>query len=142
MDDLAVNQQVLIPANELIWRFDPSGGPGGQHANRSSTRVALSFDVARSRAISDDLRVRVLANLGDQLEEGLLTVQVASTRSQWRNRQLARRKLAAVLAEAMRPPAPPRRRTKPTRASRERRLAGKRARAETKRLRRRPTSPD
>ena len=142
MDDLAVNPRVVIPAGELVWRFDPSGGPGGQHANRSSTRVSLSFDVARSPSVPDDLRTRALANLADQLEEGVLTVHSSETRSQWRNRQLARRNLAAMLAEAMRPPAPPRRRTKPTRASRERRLASKRARAETKRLRRRPASPD
>ncbi|MDJ0663813.1 MAG: alternative ribosome rescue aminoacyl-tRNA hydrolase ArfB [Acidimicrobiia bacterium] len=142
MDDLAVTGQVVIPSRELIWRFDPSGGPGGQHANRSSTRVALSFDVVRSSALSEDLRERVIASLGDQLEEGIVTVQVSATRSQWRNRQLARRKLASLLAEAMRPPASPRRSTKPSRASRERRLADKRARAETKRLRRRPTSPD
>lgn len=142
MDDLAVSGQVVIPAGELIWRFDPSGGPGGQHANRSSTRVTLSFDIATSASLSGGLRERALRNLADQLEDGVLTVQDSSTRSQWRNRQLARRKLAAALAEAMRPPAPPRRRTKPSRAARERRLASKRARAETKRLRRRPTRPD
>ena len=142
MDDLAVNAQVLIPAGELIWRFDPSGGPGGQHANRSSTRVALALDIARSSAFPEDLRKRVMANLGEQLDDGVLTVQASASRSQWRNRQLARRKMAATLAEAMRPPAPPLRRTKPTRAARERRLASKRARSETKQLRRRPIDPD
>jgi ribosome-associated protein len=142
MDDLAVNGQVVIPAGELVWRFDPSGGPGGQHANRSSTRVTLAFDVGGSPSLPEELRDRAIANLDDRLEAGVLTVQISSTRSQWRNRQLARRQLATELAQAMRPPAPPRRRTKPSRAARERRLADKRARSETKRLRRRPARPD
>ena len=142
MDDLTIGDRVLIPAAELVWRFDPSGGPGGQHANRSSTRVTLAFDIANSPSIPDELRMRVISNLGDRLDEGVITVSDSSTRSQWRNRQMARRKLASALAEAMRPPSPPRRRTKPSRAARERRLANKRARSETKRLRRRPARPD
>ncbi len=141
MDDLAVTDSLSIPAAELQWRFDPSGGPGGQHANKSSTRVELSFDVAGSQALDDDMRERVVRNLAGALRDGVLTVQVGESRSQWRNRQIARRRLAETLREAMRPPQPKRRPTRPSRAARERRLADKKARSEKKRLRRRPIDP-
>ena len=142
MDDLVVTPEVTIPAAELKWRFDPAGGPGGQHANRSSTRVELSLDVAASAAFSSAQQQRVLERLESQLSEGVLTVQVGESRSQWRNRQLARRRMADTLRAALQPPPPPRRKTRPGRAARERRLADKRARSETKRLRRRPPHPE
>ncbi|MDJ0496470.1 MAG: alternative ribosome rescue aminoacyl-tRNA hydrolase ArfB [Acidimicrobiia bacterium] len=138
MDDLRVNQEVVIPATELEWRFDPAGGPGGQHANRSSTRVELRYDIAESAAFDDALRERVIDQLGSEAPHGVLTIRVGESRSQWRNRQIARRRLVDKLRRAMRPPAPPRRQTRRTRASQERRLADKRARSETKQLRRRP----
>lgn len=139
MDDLRVNRDVVIPESEMKWRFDPSGGPGGQHANKSATRVELSFDVRNSTAFTEQMRIRILDHL--EGEQGILAVQVNESRSQWRNRQIARRRLANLLNDAMRPPPPQRRATRPTRASRERRLSAKRARSETKRLRRRP-DPD
>jgi ribosome-associated protein len=138
MDDLRVDQDLVIPAGELQWRFDPAGGPGGQHANRSSTRVELSWDISASPALPAGLRERVLGQLGSEVVQGVVTVRVGESRSQWRNRQIARRRLAEKLRRAMRPPAPSRRQTRPTRASRERRLADKRARSEIKRLRRKP----
>ncbi len=138
MDDLRVNRDLVLPDAELKWRFDPSGGPGGQHANKSATRVELSFDVGGSAALDETVRDRLLANLGTEVTDGIVTVQVGESRSQWRNRQIARRRLADVLQDALRPPPPRRRATKPTRASKERRLAGKRARSETKRMRQTP----
>lgn len=134
MDDLRVGTDIVIPAAELQWRFDPAGGPGGQHANKSSTRVELSFDVSASSALSPELRRRLIERLGNSE----VVVQVAESRSQWRNRQIARRRLAERLSEALRPPPPQRRTTRPTRAARERRLADKRSRAQVKRLRRPP----
>ena len=138
MDDLRVGRDVVIPESELKWRFDPSGGPGGQHANKSATRVELSFDVGKSAALADPMRQRILDHLDRNAAAGIITVKVDESRSQWRNRQIARRRLAELLVDAMRPPPPQRRSTRPTRASRERRLAAKKARGETKRLRRRP----
>jgi ribosome-associated protein len=138
MDELRVSPDLVIPAAELQWQFDTSGGPGGQHANRSSTRVELSWNIPESAALGATLRDRILQQLGKEAPGGVLTVRVGESRSQWRNRQIARRRLADKLQRAMRPPAPPRRRTRPTRTSQERRLAEKRARSETKRLRRRP----
>ena len=142
MEALVVTPMLTIPADELSWRFDPSGGPGGQHANKSSTRVELMLDIGASTAFDDASRSRVIENLGPQLSAGVLVVRVGDSRSQWRNRQIARRRMAETLQEALRPPQPKRRPTKPSRAARERRLAEKRSRSETKRMRRRPVNPD
>ncbi|HSF85536.1 MAG TPA: alternative ribosome rescue aminoacyl-tRNA hydrolase ArfB [Acidimicrobiia bacterium] len=138
MDDLRVNEEVTIPGRELSERFDTSGGPGGQHANRAASRVALSFDVAGSPSLAEETRLRLLERLAAQATGGVVTVVVDESRSQWRNRQSARRRLADVLAEALRPLPPPRRPTKPSRASQRRRVDEKKARGRVKRLRRRP----
>ncbi|MDH5372416.1 MAG: alternative ribosome rescue aminoacyl-tRNA hydrolase ArfB [Acidimicrobiia bacterium] len=137
-DDLVVNSEIVIPDDELQWTFSTSGGPGGQHANRSNTRAELRFDVAGSASIPDSLRGRVLEVLQKRLVGGVVLVTVDESRSQWRNRQMARKRLAELLDEAARPPAPPRRRTKPSRSARRRRLESKRRRGETKQLRKRP----
>jgi ribosome-associated protein len=130
---------VEIPAGELGWRFSRSSGPGGQSVNTADSRVELSFDVRRSAALPDVLRDRMLARLSHRLVDGVLTVAASEYRSQHRNREAARARLADLLAEAGAPPARPRRPTKPTRGSQERRLAGKKRRGDTKALRRRPT---
>jgi ribosome-associated protein len=137
-DDLVVNQSIVIPADELHWSFSTSGGPGGQHANRSNTRAELRFDVGASPAIPSELKSRVTGALGKRLVDGVVVVTVDESRSQWRNRQMARKLLAEVLAAAASPPAPPRRRTKPSRAAKRRRLESKRRRSDIKRLRKRP----
>ena len=130
-DDLDVGDWT-IPSAELEWRFTTSGGPGGQHANRSNTRAELVFDLAASDAFPAAIRDRMIAKLGNEV-----TVSVAESRSQFRNRMLARARLRDMLLEAQKQP---RRRkpTKPTRASRRRRLDEKRAHGEKKRLRRDP----
>ncbi len=140
MDDLAVGRH-RIPAGELEWSFDPAGGPGGQHANRASTRVALRYRLGRSSAFPEELRRQMLERLGGRAQDGVVTVVVDESRSQWRNRQTARKRLAGILEDAMRRPRP-RRATRPSRAARERRLAEKRRQSERKRLRRRPDLPE
>ncbi len=138
MDEpLQVAPGLVIPAEELRWRFDPSGGPGGQHANKSSTRVELAFDIAGSPAVPESMRALLLERLGCRLAAGELRLVVNESRSQWRNREIARRRLAAVLEEALRVRRR-RRATRPTAASRLRRLAVKRHRGEAKRRRRPP----
>jgi ribosome-associated protein len=136
-DPLRVGGRVVIPAGELEWRFDPSGGPGGQHANRASTRAELRFDLARSPSVPDDLRHRMLERLGSRAPDGVVSVTVDESRSQWRNRSLAKRRLANLLRDATRTP---RRRipTTPSRRAKRRRLEQKRRRSEKKRLRRPP----
>lgn len=137
MDDVQVTPSHIIPAAELVWRFDTSGGPGGQHANKSATRVEVRYDLARSDVFGPEMRHDMLERLGSRARDGVVAVIVDESRSQYRNRVTARRRLAEVLAESMRTP-PARRPTRPSRAARRRRSEAKRRRSETKRLRRRP----
>jgi ribosome-associated protein len=137
MDEpIRVTPTLEIPAAELRWRFSRSSGPGGQSVNTADSRVELSFDVARSPAFGDDLRRRALDRLGARLVDGVLTIAASDHRSQLRNREAARERLADVLRDAVAPPPPRRRRTRPTRTATERRLAQKRRRGQVKRLRR------
>lgn len=138
MDDLRISDTISIPADELMWTFSPAGGPGGQHANRSSTRAELRFDVAESRAFDDETRRRLLRKIG---AVPVIAVAVGKTRSQWRNRQIARRRLRELVREALQPDPPKRKATKPSRAARRRRVDEKRSRSRTKSLRRSP-GPD
>jgi ribosome-associated protein len=128
---------VEIPADELHWRFSRSGGPGGQSVNTTDSRVELSIHLPSS-SLPDRLRDRAMARIAGRLVDGVLTVTASEYRSQHRNRQAARARMTELLLEATAPPPPRRRATKPSRTARERRLAGKRRRAETKALRRRP----
>lgn len=131
-DDLEVRAGLVIPASELEERFMPSGGPGGQHANRSSTRVELRFDVSGSGALTESQRARITERLGDEVR-----VVVDEERSQLRNRQLARERLAGRIGNALVRDAP-RRPTKPSRGAKQRRLGEKKRRSELKQQRRRP----
>ena len=135
-DGLAVSGSILIPETELGWRFSRSGGPGGQGVNTTDSRAELIFDVAASTAFTPDQRDRVLQRLSRRLVDGVVTVVAAEHRSQLRNREAARIRLAAMLRAALAPDPPNRRPTRPSRAARERRLADKRRRTLTKRLRR------
>ncbi|QUH04749.1 aminoacyl-tRNA hydrolase [Saccharopolyspora erythraea] len=136
-DDLPVTRRLAIPAAELFERFSRSSGPGGQGVNTTDSRVELSFDLARTPSLPDDLRHRAVERLGHRLVDGVVTIAASEHRSQLANRQAARERLAALLAEAVAPPPRKRRPTKPTRASQHRRLAGKKHRGEVKRGRRR-----
>jgi ribosome-associated protein len=129
---------VEIPDDELSWRFSRSGGPGGQSVNTADSRVELSLDVAGSPSLPERLRDRATAALAHRLVGGVLTVAASEFRSQHRNRQAARARMVALLTDATAPPAPARRPTRPTRGSKERRLAGKKRRSQTKAMRRRP----
>lgn len=128
---------VIEPA-ELRWRFSRSGGPGGQGVNTTDSRVELSFDVAATRALPAALRDRALARLAGRLVDGVVTIVAAEHRSQLRNREAALDRLAALLDEALAPPAAPRRPTRASRASRARRVAAEQHRREVKSLRRPP----
>jgi ribosome-associated protein len=121
-----------VPEDELTERFSRSSGPGGQGVNTTDSRVELRWDVAASPALTDAQRALLLQRLGHRLVGGELVIVAAEYRSQHRNRAAARARLRALLAEALRPPAPPRRATKPSRAARERRLDAKRRRSEVK----------
>jgi len=125
-----VTRSVSIPRSEIELRFSRSSGPGGQHAQKSDTRVEAIFDVESSSALSETQKRRVLSRTGP-----VLRAVAQDERSQWRNRELATQRLVEELREALRVPRK-RRPTKPSKAAVERRLEAKRRRSETKRRRR------
>jgi ribosome-associated protein len=129
---IQVTRSVSLPRSEIDFRFSRSSGPGGQHAQKSDTRVEASFDVEASSALSEAQKRRVVAKAGP-----VLRAVAQDERSQWRNRELATERLVESLRRALKVERR-RRPTKPTRASKERRLDAKRRRGETKRLRRPP----
>ena len=133
---MKVTDRLDIPDSELSWRFSRSSGPGGQSVNTSDSRAELSFDIARSGALDEHLRARALERLAGRLVDGVLTVAASEHRSQLQNREAAALRLAQLLREATVPPPAPRRPTKPTRSSKERRLEGKRQRSALKKGRR------
>jgi ribosome-associated protein len=132
---IRVSPEVAIPVAELEFRASRASGPGGQGVNTTDSRVELVFDVAASTAFTEHQRARVLERLSGRLVAGVLTVVAAEYRSQLRNREAARIRLAAMLRDALEPDPPTRRPTRPSRAARARRLADKRRRTLTKRLR-------
>jgi ribosome-associated protein len=136
MEALRVTRDVSIPLAEVELRTSRSGGPGGQHANVTASRVEAVFDVQGSSALSPSQRERVMGRLGPRV-----TAVAQDTRSQSRNRDLALERLRSRLAGAL---AVQRQRksTRPTRASRERRLGAKKRRSDVKRARRRPSRED
>ncbi|MFC9973811.1 alternative ribosome rescue aminoacyl-tRNA hydrolase ArfB [Spirillospora sp. NPDC050679] len=134
-DRIHVRGSVSIPESELSWRFSRSSGPGGQHVNTSATAAELSFDVAESPSLPDPLRERALARLSHRLVKGVLTIRAEEHRSQQRNRDAARARLAALLSEAIAPPPKKRIPKKIPRGLNERRLENKRRRSDVKRQR-------
>ncbi|MEV4737762.1 MULTISPECIES: alternative ribosome rescue aminoacyl-tRNA hydrolase ArfB [unclassified Microbacterium] len=135
---LRVSGALTIPEAELSWRFSRSSGPGGQGVNTADSRVELVWDAGRSTVLSPVQRERLLDRLASRLVDGVLTIAASEHRAQLRNRDAARERLAALVAAALRPPAPPRRATKPSRGSKERRLTAKHRRTDVKQLRQRP----
>jgi ribosome-associated protein len=133
---LRVSARLTIPLDEIELRTSRSSGPGGQHANVTASRVEAVFDVAASQTLSDAQRARLLERAGPRV-----TAVAQDARSQLRNRELALERLRAKLEEALRVRTP-RRATRPTAASRERRLGAKRANSERKRGRNPPASED
>jgi ribosome-associated protein len=131
-DLVPINEQLSLPASELQFRFSTGGGPGGQHVNKTATRVTLLFDVAGSPSLDDQTRTRLLDRLASRLDRrGLLHIDVHDSRSQWQNRETAIARFQQLLAGALLEQ-PERRPTKPTRRAREERLETKRRRGAVK----------
>ncbi|WP_327696580.1 alternative ribosome rescue aminoacyl-tRNA hydrolase ArfB [Streptomyces sp. NBC_00459] len=128
-----IRGSVSLPEAELMWRFSRSGGPGGQHVNTSDSKVELSFDLANTEVLPEVWKQRALERLAGRLVDGVVTVRSSEHRSQWRNRETAAVRLAALLAEATAPPPKPRTPTRIPRGINERRLRQKKARADVKR---------
>ena len=140
--DLRVREGIVIPGGELTVTASRSPGPGGQHVNKTSTRVTLTWDVSSTRALTTRQRARVASRLGSRIgRDGTLKVHVSDTRPQARNRAMARDRLAALVDDALRV----RRPRIPTRAPASavrRRVEGKKRRGELKKLRSRPSGDD
>ncbi|MFC8127085.1 alternative ribosome rescue aminoacyl-tRNA hydrolase ArfB [Streptomyces sp. NPDC057302] len=128
-----IRGSVCLPEAELMWRFSRSSGPGGQHVNTSDSQVELRFDLAGTEALPPVWKERALERLASRLVGGVVSVRASEHRSQWRNREMAATRLAALLAEATAPPPRPRRATKIPRGINERRLREKKQRSQTKR---------
>ncbi|WP_329175949.1 alternative ribosome rescue aminoacyl-tRNA hydrolase ArfB [Streptomyces sp. NBC_01477] len=130
---LIIRGSVSVPEAELQWRFSRSSGPGGQHVNTTDSQVELRFDLGATEALPPVWKRRALERLEGRLVGGVIAVRASEHRSQWRNREAAAARLAALLAEATAPPPKVRRPTKIPRGINERRLRGKKRRSETKR---------
>lgn len=133
-DGITVGKWV-VPESDIEERFETSGGPGGQHANRTKSEVIIRFDIAAS-SLPAEVRQKLEARLGSTV-----VATAADSRSQWRNRAIARKRLAARLEGGL-AEAPERRATRPSKAAKQRRMNEKRARSEKKRWRRRPSADE
>jgi ribosome-associated protein len=131
-ESLPIREGLTLPLSEIELRTSRSSGPGGQHANVTASRVEAVFDVHASRTLGEDQKARISARLGSRV-----TAAAQDTRSQHRNRQLALERLAHRLGAALEVRRP-RAKTRPTRASRQRRVEAKKRRGDVKRARRRP----
>ena len=139
---LFVSAAITLPESELIERFLRADGPGGQHVNRTESAVELRFDVAGSPSLPDDVRERLLHRRDRRLTDaGVLVIQGRRFRDQGRNRDDVRERLVEIIRAVL---VPPKKRlaTKPTRASKERRLVGKQQRGKIKQNRSRQWSSD
>lgn len=141
-DDLEVGDGVVIPGWELYFTSTRSGGPGGQHANTSNTRVILHWPVAQTTALDEAQKRRVMARLSGYInEEGVMMMASSETRSQHRNKEDARKRMAERVHKALQRPKR-RVRTRPSRAAKRRRVEEKRRRGEKKALRKPPKRRD
>lgn len=137
-----ITESLIIPDEELAYSASRSSGPGGQNVNKVSTCVTLTFDVAQSPSLSEWQRARILDKLSTRItKDGLLRVTAQDTRSQTANKDLALERFTALLREAVKR-TPIRRKTRPTLASKQRRIASKKLRAGTKQTRSKVRSED
>jgi ribosome-associated protein len=142
--DLVIRQRrglpngLVIPDAELVERFSRSSGPGGQGVNTTDSRVELSWDVESSTALTDAQRGRLAEHLAGRLIDGVLTIAASEHRSQLQNRTAARARLQHLVVDALEPPSPPRRATRPSRAAKARRVDAKKRRGNVKANRQRP----
>lgn len=134
--DIFINSHLTLPISEIEYRFARSGGPGGQHVNKTETQVELLFDVAHSSSLTEPQRQRLLTQLKNLIDQaGVLHLTAQSERSQLRNREAVTERFQSVIAAALHEPKK-RRPTRPTAASKTRRIEGKKRRGQIKQLRR------
>jgi len=130
-----INEGLRIPRREVWFRFSTSRGPGGQHANRTASKVTLLFDINQSPSLDEDQRALLMTNLGNRIDsKGILSIEVQESRSQVQNRELALERFQSLLSAALVRPRK-RRDTKPSNEVKEQRLADKKRRSAVKKER-------
>ncbi len=141
MADIELGRGVRIPEGELDFRVSRSSGPGGQGVNTTDSKVELRFNVEASEALTPEQKARLRRRLENRMtKDGVLILQSSEHRSQHQNRDAAIARFKAIVSEALEPPKR-RRKTRPTRGSKERRLKNKKRRSEVKKLRQSPPKP-
>lgn len=136
---IEVTSRIALSESELSWKAVRASGPGGQHVNKTSTAVELRFDVRGSPALPEPVRARLYRLAGQRLtQDGVLVLVAQGSRSQEMNKAEALERLLALIREAAKPPPAPRKKTKPTLASKKRRLEGKARRSGVKAMRGKP----
>ena len=128
--DLIVNPVLVIPSNELHWRFSRSSGSGGQNINKNDTRVNLSFNIENSRSFTSYQKHQITKQLNDQIIGGTIAVITQEHRTQYKNRKLALIRLGILLEKALELPPKARKATKPTKSSQRRRVNSKKKHGE------------
>ena len=133
--DLKINKKLVIPSNEIKWRFSRSSGPGGQNVNKIESRVEIIFNLEDSKVLNDYQKAILKINLKNKLVKNILCLAVQEHRNQLLNRQLALMKFSSIIKEGLNKPFKIRKFTKPTKASQKKRIQFKRKHGELKKSR-------
>ena len=133
--DIRINSRIVIPSNEIEWRFSRSSGSGGQNINKIESRVELIFKIEHSTVLSPYQKFRLINQLKTKIVKGSICIAAQEKRTQYENRKLAIKRLADLLSDQLKPKPKARKETKPTRASQRRRVELKKQRGELKKNR-------
>tara|TARA_B100000700_G_C14861256_1_gene768774 strand:+ start:276 stop:689 length:414 start_codon:yes stop_codon:yes gene_type:complete len=134
--EIKIHSELIIPSNEIKWRFSRSSGAGGQNVNKNDTRVEIIFDIERSKSLNPRQKYRLKEKLKNKLANNCIRIAIQDKRTQYQNRAMALIRLGELIRENITPPPKPRRITKPTKASQTRRIESKKKRSQVKQSRR------